>query len=57
MKRRVTIARAAERDIRRLTPVVARCILEAIAHYAETGYGDVIRLQGMDEEYRLRVGD
>ena len=31
--------------------------MEAIDHYAETGNGDVKRLQGVDHEWRLRVGD
>ena len=57
MSRRVIFARSAQRDIRRLTPAVAARVIEAINRFAETGHGDLIRLQGTDEEYRLRVGD
>jgi mRNA interferase RelE/StbE len=43
--------------LRRLDPTIARRILEAITRFAETEYGDVIRLRGTDNEFRLRVGD
>jgi mRNA-degrading endonuclease RelE of RelBE toxin-antitoxin system len=36
--------------------VVTR-ILEALVRLAETGQGDVTRLQGVADEWRLRVGD
>ena len=57
MKRRVTISGPARRDLRRLAPTIASRVLDAISHYADTGFGDVVRLQGWDNEFRLRVGD
>jgi mRNA interferase RelE/StbE len=57
VRRHVEISRPAQRDLRRLDPGVASRVLEAIGRYADTGYGDVTRLHGIDEEYRLRVGD
>jgi mRNA interferase RelE/StbE len=36
---------------------VATRILDALARLAETGQGDVTRLQGVADEWRLRVGD
>jgi mRNA interferase RelE/StbE len=32
-------------------------VVEAIYRYAETEHGDVVRLRGIDNEFRLRVGD
>jgi mRNA interferase RelE/StbE len=45
------------RDVDRLDRPLADRILTAIARYADTGEGDVKRLQGTDREWRLRVGD
>jgi mRNA interferase RelE/StbE len=45
------------RDIDRLDRPVADRILTVIARYADTGEGDVKRLQGTDREWRLRVGE
>jgi mRNA-degrading endonuclease RelE of RelBE toxin-antitoxin system len=50
------IAPAARRDLRRLDRQVAQRVLREIREYAETGHGDIARLQG-SEELRLRVGD
>ena len=37
---------------------IARRLRQAVEHFAETGAGDVKRLQGIDPpEFRLRVGD
>jgi mRNA-degrading endonuclease RelE of RelBE toxin-antitoxin system len=35
----------------------ARRILEAVRQYATTGTGDIKKLQGQRDEWRLRVGD
>ena len=46
-------------DLRRLgrrDPPTARRIGDAVARYAETGYGDVKKLEGGEGEWRLRVG-
>jgi len=50
-------SRPAERDLRRLDPVVAERITDAIERLATTGQGDVRPLQGRDQQWRLRVGD
>jgi mRNA-degrading endonuclease RelE of RelBE toxin-antitoxin system len=48
---------ASQRDLRRLDKALVRRIVDAVNKYAETGYGDVKRLQGVDYEWRLRVGE
>jgi mRNA-degrading endonuclease RelE of RelBE toxin-antitoxin system len=48
---------AAERDMRRLDRQVADRIARALNRYAGEDRGDVRRLQGTDDELRLRVGD
>jgi mRNA interferase RelE/StbE len=40
----------------RTLPVATR-ILDALARLADTGQGEVTRLQGVADEWRLRVGD
>jgi mRNA interferase RelE/StbE len=44
------------RDLRRLDRTTTRRIRQAVNRYAETRYGDVIPLQGREEEWRLWVG-
>ena len=46
-----------ERDLARLQPQIGERIVGAIERYALNGAGDVTRLRGSTEEYRLRVGD
>jgi mRNA interferase RelE/StbE len=48
---------AAERDLRRLDAQVRERIRRAVYRFVETGYGDVQRLRGTVNEWRLRVGD
>jgi mRNA-degrading endonuclease RelE of RelBE toxin-antitoxin system len=36
---------------------VATRVLDALTRLAETGQGNVARLQGVADEWRLRVGD
>ena len=43
-------------DLQALDARVAERVLRAINRFAETGHGDVRRLQGIDQEWRLRVG-
>lgn len=50
-------SRPAERDLRRLDQSTARRIVDAIDQLASTGHGDVVRLQGREQQWRLRVGD
>jgi mRNA interferase RelE/StbE len=48
---------AAEKDLRRLDPPTRERVRQALARLVTTGQGDVRRLQGLEDEYRLRVGD
>lgn len=54
----VELTRRAERDLRRLDPQVRRRVVAALDGLrAEPARGDVRRLKGADDEWRLRVGD
>ena len=53
----VVLTASAQRDLRRLDRPVAARILDALARLADTGQGDVTRLQGVSDEWRLRIGD
>jgi mRNA-degrading endonuclease RelE of RelBE toxin-antitoxin system len=47
----------ARRDLKRLDPPTQRRVVEAVEHLAQTGEGDVKRLQNVTPpEFRLRVG-
>ncbi len=48
---------SARADVRRIDRNNAMRILTALHRFAETGEGDIKRLQGESEELRLRVGD
>jgi hypothetical protein len=54
---RVELTSAAHRDLRRLPPDVALRLAAALERFGETGQGDLIKLQGQAEEWRLRAGD
>lgn len=47
----------AERDLDRLDPDVRERILEGIRRYVRTQHGDVLKLKGREDLWRLRVGD
>ena len=47
----------ARADVRRIDRTHAMRVLLALHHFAETGEGDIKKLQGESEELRLRVGD
>lgn len=53
----VVLTASAQRDLRRLDRPVAIRILDALTRFADTGHGDVTRLQGVADEWRQRVGD
>jgi mRNA-degrading endonuclease RelE of RelBE toxin-antitoxin system len=53
----VVLTGRARRDLRRLDHPVAVRIGEALERLAATGQGDVQRLRGTPDEWRLRVGD
>jgi mRNA interferase RelE/StbE len=56
VSRPLVLSGAARRDLKRLDTDVAKRILEALTRFADTGHGDVVRLQGREREWRLRVG-
>jgi mRNA interferase RelE/StbE len=45
----------AQKDVRRLDPQVAERVRTAIRRFAETGHGDITRLE-VEGDLRLRVG-
>ena len=53
----VVLTGSARRDVRRLDPPVASRILDALIRFADTGQGEITRLQGSINEWGLRVGD
>jgi mRNA interferase RelE/StbE len=53
----VVLTASAQRDLRRLDRPVATRLLDALVRLADTGQGDVTRLQGVPNEWRLRVGN
>jgi mRNA interferase RelE/StbE len=53
----VILVGGARRDLRRLAPPVAARILDALTRLADAGQGNITRLQGSTDEWRLRVGD
>jgi mRNA-degrading endonuclease RelE of RelBE toxin-antitoxin system len=57
VSRTVVLTASAQRDLRRLDRPVATRILDALTRLADTGQGDVTRLQGTPDEWRLRTGD
>lgn len=57
MSRRVLLTRHAERDLDNLDPPVRERIVRILRRFAETGHGDVKSLKGLDDRWRLRVGD
>jgi mRNA interferase RelE/StbE len=54
--RTVEYATRAERDLAEVPAGQRGRIREAIERLADTGHGDVKKLQGRDGEWRLRVG-
>ena len=53
----VVLTASAQRDVRRLDRPVAARIFNALTRLADTGQGEVTRLQTTSDEWRLRVGD
>lgn len=54
---RVVLSDQCKKELGRLPRDLAARVLKAIFRYAESGYGDVKKLQGATGEYRLRVGE
>lgn len=57
MKRAVVYTARAERDLRSLPRQIRDRIRETVERFAESGHGDLRKLQGSEGMYRLRVGD
>jgi len=58
MAKRIEWTRQARADVRRIDRETALGLLEGLADYVLTGYGDVERLQAVEPpELRLRLGD
>ncbi len=57
MTRGIVWSSAAIADIRRLDRQIQERVRQALYRLADNGQGDVRRLQGIDDEWRLRVGD
>ena len=51
------LATPAQRDMRRLEQALRQRILRSIRRYTNEGLGDVVKLMGRQEEWRLRVGE
>ena len=54
---RIVWTEPALRDLRRLDRQMAERVRAAVRRYAETQHGDVRKLEGAGDRYRLRVGD
>ncbi|MDE2815352.1 MAG: type II toxin-antitoxin system RelE/ParE family toxin [Chloroflexota bacterium] len=56
MNWRIVWSEHARRDLRRLDALAAERVVRAVERLAEAGHGDVRRLQGIEGQWRLRVG-
>lgn len=54
---RIAYSTQARRDLLALDATVARRILQALERLATTEHGDVKRVRGRSQRWRLRVGD
>ena len=54
---RIHIRPAARQELRAIEQPQALSILRAVASYLSTGMGDVEKLEGVENQFRLRVGD
>jgi mRNA interferase RelE/StbE len=55
--KKILWSEAARTDIRRLDRDTAMRIFAALHRFAETGEGDIKKLQGESDDLRLRIGD
>ncbi len=53
----VTWASSARRDLRQFDATIAKRMVAAVDLFAQTGHGDIQKLRGTDNEWRLREGD
>ena len=54
---RVVLSDQSKRELGRIARDLAARVVKAIYRYAESGLGDVNRLQGASGQHRLRVGE
>jgi len=57
MTTEVVFTPSAMKDLARLDRQVYRRVMQALQRLADTGQGNIARLQGTENEFRLRVGD
>ncbi len=57
MRRQIEFTRRAVTDLDNLDSVVRERVIAALHRYAETNQGNLIKLSGRGNEWRLRVGD
>jgi len=55
--KQIVFTPSARADLRRIDREIAMRILTALHRFAQTGEGDIKKLQGDSGELRLRVGD
>ena len=53
----VVWSRRSQHVLRRLQRQIAARMIEAVERHAGTGQGDIAKLAGMENQYRLRVGE
>jgi mRNA-degrading endonuclease RelE of RelBE toxin-antitoxin system len=53
----VVLSTRARRDLERLDPQTNQRVREALRRLGDEGYGDVVKLAGERDRYRLRIGD
>ena len=54
---RVVLSNPAAHDLRRLDRQTAERVIAALSRLAESDVGDVKKLKGQEDRWRLRVGD
>lgn len=57
VEKRILFTKRAIKDLEQVDFKQRGVIKEALVAFAETGQGDVKKLKGCDDEWRLRVGD
>ena len=57
MRREIELSRRALDDLEDLDNQLRERVILALHRFAETGRGDLSKLRGRDNEWRLRVGD
>lgn len=57
MSRQVVFTKRARSDLERLDKPDRSRIVTAVERFAETGHGDIKRIVGTNDQFRLRVGN